>query len=373
MEGQRRLRHGSLFSGIGGFDLAAEWMGWDNVFHCELNVFCKQVLSYYYPNAKSYGNIKETDFRTYKGCIDILTGGFPCQPFSVAGKRQGTADERHLWPDMLRAVREIRPQWIVGENVRGIISWNAGVVFEQVQAELEAEGYQVQPYVLPAAGLGAPHRRERVWFIAYAGSNGYGGNRHPEDRQEAGKTEGNENQRQRVWHEPGRDGATHAAAYTDNIRCDNWSNYRQERSVQSNQRPAEKDQSERQIREPWAGPASATPANAYSFGLERDASEGLPEGRRGQPGSEAFESAGDLGIPNWENFPQTQPTICRGNDGLPGKLDFDALFELFPTTVMPMTFPKWRTESIKALGNAIVPQLAYQIFKAIEQTMVKLK
>ncbi|NBW22838.1 MAG: DNA (cytosine-5-)-methyltransferase, partial [Caulobacteraceae bacterium] len=162
------MRHGSLFSGIGGFDLAAQWMGWENVFHCEWNEFGKRVLSYYWPNAISYNDITKTDFTIHRGGIDILTGGFPCQPYSMAGKRKGKADERHLWPEMLRAIREIQPRWVVGENVLGIISWNEGMVFDEVQADLEAEGYEVQPYVLPACAVNAPHRRDRVWFVAHA-------------------------------------------------------------------------------------------------------------------------------------------------------------------------------------------------------------
>jgi len=326
MKGKRKFRHRSLFSGIGGFDLAAGWMGWDNVFHCELSAFCKQVLSYYYPKAKSYGNIKETDFRPHRSSIDILTGGFPCQPFSVAGKRQGTADERHLWPDMLRAIREIRPQWIVGENVRGIISWNGGVVFEQVQAELETEGYQVQPYVLPAAGLGAPQRRERVWFIAYSGRNGYGGNGYPEDRREKGKAKSNEDERQRFRHEPGRDGATHASSTP--IVSDATVGAiigKNDRFKPTKGLPRKINQNGKSGSVGLARLMQLLPTPLASE-LERDASEGLPKGHRGQPGPETVEPAGNYRIPGWENFPQTEPTICRGNDGIPGKLDYKSDF-----------------------------------------------
>jgi len=165
------LKHASLFSGIGGFDLAAEWMEWNNVLQCEYNEFCQTILQYYWPYATQYKDIKTTDFTTWNGSIDILTGGFPCQPFSAAGKRQGTEDDRHLWPEMLRAIREIKPKWVVGENVGGIVNWNEGLVFEQVQADLETQGYEVQPFILPAAGVNAPHRRDRTWFIAYANSN----------------------------------------------------------------------------------------------------------------------------------------------------------------------------------------------------------
>ena len=165
------MRHGSLFSGIGGFDIAAEWMGWENVFHCEWNDFGQKTLKYYWPNAKSYGDIKQTDFTIYQGQIDVLSGGFPCQPYSVSGKRLGKEDDRHLWPEMLRAIREIQPRWVVGENVRGIISWGGGLVFDEVQSDLEAEGYEVLPFLLPAVAVDAPHRRDRVWFVAYSKSN----------------------------------------------------------------------------------------------------------------------------------------------------------------------------------------------------------
>jgi DNA-cytosine methyltransferase len=120
------LTHASLFSGIGGFDLAAEWAGWENIFHCEWNPFGQKVLAYHFPNSKSYHDITKTDFSIHEGSVDVLTGGFPCQPYSMAGKRLGKEDDRHLWPEMLRTIREIKPRWIVGENVLGIISWGGG-------------------------------------------------------------------------------------------------------------------------------------------------------------------------------------------------------------------------------------------------------
>src|SRR5664279_4456253 len=165
------MRHGSLFSGIGGFDLAAEWMGWENVFHCEWNEFGQKILKHYWPNAISYADITKTDFTIHRGTIDILTGGFPCQPFSQAGKRKGKEDERYLWPEMLRTIREIQPSWIVGENVPGIINWNKGMVFEEVQSNLEDEGYKVQSFILPACAVNAPHRRDRTWFVANTNCN----------------------------------------------------------------------------------------------------------------------------------------------------------------------------------------------------------
>ena len=160
------LTHGSLFSGIGGFDLAADWCEWENKFHCEWNPFGQKVLKHYWPNSTTYEDITKTDFTIWKGRITVLSGGFPCQPYSSAGKRLGKEDERHLWPEMLRAIREISPSYVVGENVLGLTNWNGGLVFEEVCADLEAEGYEVQPFILPAASVNAPHRRDRVWFVA---------------------------------------------------------------------------------------------------------------------------------------------------------------------------------------------------------------
>ena len=166
------LKQGTLFSGIGGPELAAHAMGWENVFHCDINEFGKKVISHYWPNSIGHGNIKETDFNIYRGRIDILTGGFPCQPYSAAGNRLGKKDDRHLWPEFARAIREIQPRWIVGENVRGLVNWNGGLVLAEVQADLEAEGYEVQCFLFPSASVGATNIRERIWICAYNGSMG---------------------------------------------------------------------------------------------------------------------------------------------------------------------------------------------------------
>ncbi|MFN9114315.1 MAG: DNA cytosine methyltransferase, partial [Bacteroidota bacterium] len=176
------MKHGSLFSGIGGFDLAAEWMGWENVFHCEWNPFGQKVLHHYWPNAIQYHDITTTDFTIHRGSIDLLSGGFPCQPYSMAGKRLGKEDERHLWPEMLRAIREIAPKYVVGENVLGLTNWNGGLVFDEVHSDLESAGYEVQAVVIPAAACNAPHGRDRVWFVAQ--NTMRGGCTHGEPEQE---------------------------------------------------------------------------------------------------------------------------------------------------------------------------------------------
>jgi DNA-cytosine methyltransferase len=185
------MNHASLFSGIGGAEVAASMMGWQNLFHCEIQEFPRKVLDYWFPNSESYEDITKTDFTKWHGKVDVLTGGFPCQPFSLAGRRKGADDNRYLWPQMLRAIRQIHPTWVVGENVAGIKTMvesrqvtqmgRTDYLFEEnhlyreesrftldkICADLEAEGYSVQPIVIPACAIGAPHRRDRVWIIAH--------------------------------------------------------------------------------------------------------------------------------------------------------------------------------------------------------------
>jgi DNA-cytosine methyltransferase len=182
------MLHISLFSGIGGFDLASEWMGWQNIASCEINPFGRKVLEYYWPNAYHHDDIKTLTYKKlneeltkkhgaeWRADDIVLTGGFPCQPYSLAGKRLGNEDERHLWPEMLRVIREVSPKWIVGENVFGLVNWSEGLVFNEVQTDLEAIGYEVQSYVLPACGVNAPHKRDRIFIIAYSNKYRYNAN-----------------------------------------------------------------------------------------------------------------------------------------------------------------------------------------------------
>lgn len=267
-------------------------MGWENVFHCEWNEFGQKVLKYYWPNAISYEDITTADFNAHRGRIDVLTGGFPCQPYSAAGKRLGKADDRHLWPEMLRAIREIQPRYVVGENVYGLVNWNGGMVFEEVQTDLEAEGYQVQPVILPACAIGAPHRRDRVWFVA--NSKGHG-------QQFQSRRAENRGKRRLVPGEikKGGESKRSSEAFT----------------------------------------------NTNDKGLEIIECKSENNGKEFQ----AFKRSNH----RWENWP-TQPPIRERDDGLPSELD-------------GITFPKWRNESIKAFGNAIVPQVVYQIFKVIQE------
>lgn len=284
------MTHGSLFSGIGGFDLAAHWMGWDNIFHCEWNPFGQKVLKHHFTNSISYNDITKTDFSIHEGSIDIISGGFPCQPYSTAGLRKGKADERHLFPEMLRAIKEIKPRWIIGENVRGLVSWNGGMVFNEVCDDLEREGYEVQPFLIPAAGVNAPHQRQRVWFIAYSNDKGRSGEFREVQKENGEISERNNN-----------------AEFSNTNVKHNFS-------------------------------------NSESIGQEYALENGeLERGRFRQSSERNF----------WDSFPSKSP-LCGGDDGLPRELD-------------NITFSKWRQESIKAYGNAIVPQVAHEIFKTIEK------
>ena len=166
-----KLKLLDLFSGIGGFSLGLESTGYfETIAFVEKDKFCQQVLK------KNFKNIPiESEVRNVKGeryAADIITGGFPCQPFSVAGKRRGTDDDRYLWDETIRIIRECKPRWFIGENVEGIINIQEGVVLRQVQDDLEKEGFQVQCLVIPASGIGAWHQRKRVWILAYSEHNG---------------------------------------------------------------------------------------------------------------------------------------------------------------------------------------------------------
>lgn len=310
------MLHASLFSGIGGFDLAAEWAGWTNAFNCEIDPFCRKILKYHFPDAEQYGDIRTADFAVWRNRIDVLTGGFPCQPFSLAGKRKGTEDDRYLWPEMLRVIRTVRPRWVVCENVYGIVNWSEGMVFEQVCSDLEEAGYEVQPYIIPACGVGAPHRRDRCWFVAH--------------RTDAGV----ETMRE------GQDGF-HAVEVAADADCDR-------RRIGAYQP------------EPVSG--SCGTSDIGSFGQDGPVTDTY--GQRchefqspGQPNQtqERIAQNGNAKrrIPGWDDFPTESP-VCDRNDGFPGEL-------------AGLSFPAWCRESIKACGNAIVPQVALQIFETINK------
>lgn len=286
--------HASLFSGIGGFDLAADISGYSNIFNCDNNPFCKRILNYYWPNTKHYEDISTTDFTIYRNKIFLLSGGFPCQPFSVAGKRKGTSDNRYLWPEMLRAIHEIQPTWVIAENVGGFISMQNGLVFNKVLSSMEVEGYEVQPFIIPACAIDAPHRRDRVWIIAYRSGIGF-----EQGRSNRFGKEKNTQERADIFFKSCGSKCEPVTSHTDSQRLQKCN--------------------------------ASTITEKSTF---RDYFRNFKAGSC------------------FSRFP-TQSPVYSGNDGIPPGLS-------------GITFPKWRSESIKAYGNAIVPQVAYQIFKSIK-------
>lgn len=312
------MTHGSLFSGIGGFDLASEWMGWENKFHCEWNEFGQKVLEYYWPKAELFTDITKSNFTKYANKIDILTGGFPCQPYSSAGKRLGKEDARHLWPEMLRAIREIQPRWVVGENVRGLTNWNGGLVFDEVQSDLEAQGYEVLPFLLPACAVNAPHRRDRIWFVAYSNNNGLN---QCNGTNEVNTSEGRLNALGNINESNDNGNVADTNGIGNKSRSRGFSE-----QFNKNDKKGRVFKYSKNIRS----------ENALENG-ELEGGRSWKSNKRNM----------------WDSFPSVSP-ICNGDDGISNRLD-------------NITFSKWRNESIKAGGNAIVPQVVYQIFKAIEQ------
>jgi DNA (cytosine-5)-methyltransferase 1 len=269
---------GSLFDGISGFPLAASWCGIETKWISEIDPYCLKVSKKNFPNAIQYGDIKEIG----KGrkwepeYVDIISGGFPCQPFSNAGKKKGREDDRHLWPQMLRVIRENKPTWIIAENVPGLFNIEDGLVFEQVCLDLEVEGYEVQPLDIPACSKDARHKRHRVWFIAY-----YNGNRCGDGR---------------ISKEEGCKGQSFDKA------------------------------------------SSQIDAYSYSIGIQRilqkeiSRLKGITWGQTEQQLKDSFRRS--------DTF---EPKLCRTLHGLPFGVD-----------------------RVRALGNAIVPQVAYEIFKTIK-------
>jgi DNA (cytosine-5)-methyltransferase 1 len=157
----------SLFAGIGGFDLGLERAGMQCVGQVEINPFCQRVLAHHWPDVKRIGDIRNVTAESF-GAVELICGGFPCQPFSTAGKRKGKADDRYLWPEMLRVIQAYRHAWIIGENVAGIVSMELGTVL----SDLEAQGYQCQSFIVPACAVDAKHERKRVWIVAHSPQRG---------------------------------------------------------------------------------------------------------------------------------------------------------------------------------------------------------
>lgn len=411
------MRHASLFSGIGGPEVAAAMLGWENVFHCEINDFGRKVLEYWFPESDSYDDITKTEFTRYRGTIDVLTGGFPCQPFSYAGRRGGQEDQRYLWPQMLRVINEVRPTWVIGENVAGITTMveqcritemgseatlfeeGSGVhrygaeyafTIERICSDLESVGYSVQPMLIPACAVGAPHRRDRIFFIAYNAQDTLRDgcdSRQPQE-QEHQRNKRNIGTGDCEWvcgkerivasdsiNKRGlRDSGADAAEEGKERICERNKIQRTDESdyVRSELQPSSSDtdcdrrgevhehlqSAESDGQESFGNGRIRNAADSSSKGLEGENESGSGEGREQMHIRRDFAGCcwkdGLRPEERWKDFP-TVSAVHRGNDGIP--FDVDSL---------SIPFSKWRNETIKAYGNAIVPQVMYRIFEAIE-------
>lgn len=311
-----------LFSGIGGFSLAGRWVGWETVQFCEIDSYCQKVLQKHWPDVPVHDNIKTLTYEKIKqnglwkpGEPTIVVGGFPCQPFSQAGKRKGTKDNRYLWPEMLRIISEVKPAWVVGENVAGLLSMENGRTFETILASLENEGYTVESYLIPACGVGAGHRRDRVWICAHAIND-----TDRRQRRAKGKAEGI----QGINREAGRAGEP----------CGTGEIFQ----------PYVTNPDSARLQTKGAKQQTARVEQCGELGVLTNPNATKPKSSKCEGGgygiTQKFKKRKQSANGSWW---QTEPGVGRVVDGLPNRVD-----------------------RIKALGNAIVPQVAYEIFKAIK-------
>ena len=295
------LTHLSLFSGIGGLDLAAEWAGFKSVGQCEWADYPSAILEKHWPDVPRWRDIrtltKESFYeRTGLRTVDIISGGFPCQPFSVAGQRRGKEDDRYLWPEMLRVIQELRPNWVVGENVTGIIS----MALDEVLSDMEALGYACQALIIPACGVDAPHRRYRVAIVAH------------DDRRSS-------------WKETLQSGRK---TVNNDIRGE--------------VRRCSIDTGICGMADGLSGEIHRTDSYSTCFGLQRGSSEP------------------DISAPERE-----REKVPRPADGIGGTVPFGETWLSEPDVGRVVNGLPDRVDRIKCLGNAVVPQQFYPIFKAI--------
>ena len=298
------LTHLSLFSGIGGLDLAAEMAGFQTVGQCEWADYPTKVLEKHWPDVPRWRDIRTLtgdDFyaRTGRRSVTVISGGFPCQPFSVAGKRRGKEDDRYLWPEMLRVISEIRPVWVIGENVPGIIN----LALDTVLSDLESQGYACQTFIIPAAGVDAPHRRDRIAIVAWNHDG-------EPDRRKSCDTVGRTPE--------GKNAITGGNSYVSNsntVRCD-MRKFGRKRIQRAEPPCDETDSGHKDV------------ADAES--AERQGERGEARGRRPE-----------FGCGSW--WP-VEPDVGRVANGIPSRVD-----------------------RLKCLGNAVVPQQFYPFFRYIAE------
>jgi len=359
-----------LFSGIGGFSLGLESTGFfKTIAFVEKDEFCQKVLRKNFPNVPIEDEVRNVKGERFKA--DVITGGFPCQPFSVAGKRRGTEDDRFLWDETIRIVSEQKCKWFIGENVEGIINIQDGLVFRQIHDDLESEGFEVQSLVIPASGVGAWHQRKRVWIIGCNVSNANNARRKDWTQQHRRKQTQNE---EGINSSSGSDIISHANNYgshrskgNETIESSNqskeWLSVGDDKDV-SNTESIRSRKPRNFNQEKRFETSSSTQFNGSSSNVSNTESE-LPDGcsSSSRNSKTKFSRVECNEGWNWnevrsktkrcseqgkyQSWWETQSDILRNVDGLSAELDKD------------------RTNRIKALGNSIVPQIAREIGKAI--------
>ncbi len=352
-----------LFSGIGGFSLGLESTGFfKTIAFVEKDKFCQKVLQKNFPNVPIEDEIRNVRGEKYKA--DVVTGGFPCQPFSVAGKRKGTDDDRYLWDEMLRVITEVKARWIVGENVAGIINIENGKVLQQIQKDLESEGFQVQCLIIPASGVGAWHQRKRVWIIANS------------------KSKGTRSNNSRLWQRSGRIGGRKSSDVSNSKSKRSFSTSQSKPGVDEQQRL---DNDKKKIRSEIRSDSSRCSEQNTSSNVPNSDNNGSHRPKRNATIESGNKSKDRLSIGDDKNvsnsneqrlerhrkkyqlreIKQEKNIEWSGNDGTK-KSWWQIESELFgvPDGIQ-YGLDKDRANRIKALGNSIVPQIAFEIGRAI--------
>ena len=386
----RKLKILDLFSGIGGFSLGFENTGlYETVAFCEVDEYCKQLLQKHWKGVKIYNdikNLKGKDLEEAHGRIDIVCGGFPCQPYSVAGKQKGTNDDRYLWPEMFRVITEVQPRWVVAENVRGIVNIQDGMVFERVCSDLESQGYQVQPFNIPAAGVGAPHQRERIWIVGH--SKHYGSlaseikGRHTQD--DARSTEG-ENQTIKSERTSGsrnnealentrrtlRQGASIGEKNENEIREEDANKLERSgatpASVMANSDTgfSERTRQEIQSRRDTTNTSSQNVANTASIGSRESREFDQTKGSAKSNATQLNGSSANGAHSNIEGSQRFgfEHELSEGERET--SISWPRRWEFEPDVGRVANGVQGRVHRLKALGNSIVPQIAEEIARAI--------
>jgi len=323
---QTKLKVLDLFSGIGGFSLGLESTGFfETMAFVEKDEFCQKVLKKNFNNIPIEGDIRNVKGEKYRA--DVITGGFPCQPFSVAGKRKGTDDDRYLWDETIRVIRECKPKWFIGENVEGLVNIQDGMVLRQVQDDLEKEGFQVQCLIIPASGIGAWHQRKRIWIMGYSKHNGY----------TSTKIRKSSNQTNDNCKEGKHQAIKSKGTSTSRNDADVWMDV-----SNSNARFGIGENQEIQTRGNTSTNGSKDVSNTNSKGSQRLGiqSDNLQKGNKTTINS-------NNSIEEQQTWWQTQSEFCGVPNGVSYGLD------------------KNRANRIKSLGNSIVPQIARELGLAI--------